>query len=250
MPTCANHPDLAAQFQCVGCGRLLCGHCVQHDPVLSGFRCLACQSPATQLAAPPPQPPAAAAPQAPPGAPPGLVLDESSPAEAQYDPNRETATSIEALSVSTLNRYTSGMEDEGVKLWDDAVDDAMAPLRTALEAGDDAAALQAYQELIGRGAAPKLDSQLEAKLARVLDAAGMPQDAVQACRRIVMGDPHSPMAPGALFTGARLAAGRLGDLQMAARLLQFLIEKYPDSGLVPQARDALRTLASRTSRRG
>jgi tetratricopeptide (TPR) repeat protein len=177
-------------------------------------------------------------------------MDDSSMAEAQYDPSRETATSIEALSVSTLNRYSSGMEDEGVRLFGEEEEDLSAPLKEALDGGDDAAALRSYQDLQRQGETPTLGSQLEAKLARVLDAAGMPADAIQACRRIVMTDPESPMAPGALFTGARLAAGRLGDQQMAARLLQFLIEKYPNSNLVPQAQDALKNIAYQIQRRG
>jgi len=343
MTICANHPNQPARYQCVGCGRLLCSHCVVPDSVFQTNRCISCQGPVTELAeasipmepeppgpgatAPPPgaapwpqqggpapqpppqqyqqpppqgypqpppqgyqQPPPQGYPQPPPqghqpppqgyqqpppqqvhqtppqamppgtaaptpappasDAPPGLMMDESSMAEAQYDPSRETSTSIEALSASTLNRYASGMEDDGVNLSGEPEQDLNAPLKHALEEGDDDAALQSYQSLTTQGETPKLESQLEAKLARVLDSAGMSQEAVQACRRIVMSDPDSPMAPGALFTGARLAAGRLGDQQMASRLLQFLIEKYPDSNLVPQAQDALKNIARQIQRRG
>ncbi len=205
---------------------------VGHDPFAEGV-------PA------PPRPPAGPPPEA--GREAG-DLDNTSMAEAMYDPGRTTAAAMAAIQPRSEPAVTSAFDGAPrpaaappapPAAAASAPADPMADLRAALQAGDQARAVEVYAALVGDGLTPRLDAQQDLRLATYLAETGRYTDAVFACRRVAQGDPTGPLAPGATFTAARLLFEKMGQRDQAAALLRHLIQSYPDHALAGRARDAL-----------
>jgi tetratricopeptide (TPR) repeat protein len=127
--------------------------------------------------------------------------------------------------------------------------DSLPALGQALfqaERGDTAGAVRALVALARTGASGG-EAELLALAAR-WSAARDPAQSESLWSEVADRFPEAPSAPVAGLALARVAAGR-GDLALAARRLEAMILRYPDSALVPEARrelDRVRGLVPRS----
>ncbi len=117
-----------------------------------------------------------------------------------------------------------------------------APLRVALDRGDEATAYELFQAAASSGHYPALDARHNLRLAGVLERAQDFEEAVRACQRAAKADLKGPFAPKALFTAARIMSERTGQVDGARAMYQFLLKHFPQDALADRATDALKKL--------
>ncbi len=120
--------------------------------------------------------------------------------------------------------------------------DPAGVLESALQGGDNPAALNAYRRLRDAGRTPDLTPPQELRLASILERQGLSLDAAHACRRAAQKDARGPLAARAIFTAARLLVERVGEVEQGKAMYRHLAENYPRDPLAARAREMLRRL--------
>jgi hypothetical protein len=118
------------------------------------------------------------------------------------------------------------------------------PLEALLKAKDDAGALAVFKKMAASGTTPNLEPEIELRLAHLLERNGESLEAARACRRAAERDLKGPLAPRAIFTGARLLVERVGDKKNGSAMYKYLMDNYPDDPLSARAAELLRRLES------
>ena len=108
-------------------------------------------------------------------------------------------------------------------------------LRAALTEGREGQALAAYIRMRGAGVTPDLSPLLELHLGRILDHGGHFEDATQACRRAVDGEPDGPHAARGVYLAARILAHRLKRVEDGLSLLRQVPKLYPSDPFAARA---------------
>jgi hypothetical protein len=115
----------------------------------------------------------------------------------------------------------------------------VSQLWLALDSGDDAKALKSFRGLITLGSTPELAVEYEFQLAKLLIDCDEFLEAARAYRRAAEKDPKGPHAPEAIFEAGRLLIQKTDKADTGRRVLQNLLERFPDHELVEAAKQLL-----------